>query len=172
MPMDRENSPSSVLVLGVGNILLQDEGLGVHALRRLAERYHLPPSVAAVDGGVQGLDLLPMVEDCGLLLIVDAIETGLAPGAIVRLEGQAIPTALALKMSMHQMGIQEVLALGSLRGTLPARVVLWGMQPGKMDWGLELTPPVAAGLDEMVEAVAGELLAWGEELRPVQQKVD
>ena len=79
-----------------------------------------------------------------------------------------IPTALALKMSMHQMGIQELLGLGSLRGTLPARVVLWGMQPGAMDWGLELTPAVAAGLNGLVEAVAGELYAWGEKLSPIQ----
>jgi hydrogenase maturation protease len=166
--MNHENKVSSVLVLGVGNILLQDEGLGVHALRRLAERYHLPPGVEAVDGGVQGLDLLPMVEDTQSLLIIDAIHTGQAPGTIVRLEGQAIPTALALKMSMHQMGIQELLGLGSLRGTLPARVVLWGMQPGAMDWGLELTPAVAAGLNGLVEAVAGELYAWGEKLSPIQ----
>jgi hydrogenase maturation protease len=167
MPMDHENSPSSVLLLGVGNILLQDEGLGVHALRRLAERYHLPPGVEAVDGGVHGLDLLPMLEDAQSLLIIDAIHTGQAPGTIVRLEGEAIPSALALKMSMHQLGLQELLGLASLRGTLPARVVLWGMQPGAIDWGLELTPPVAAGLDELVDAVVGELATWGEKLSPI-----
>lgn len=167
--MNHQNSISSVLLLGVGNILLQDEGLGVYALRRLAERYHLPPGVEAVDGGVQGLDLLSMLESARSLLIIDAIYTGGAPGGIVRLEGQAIPSALALKMSMHQMGIQELLALGSLRGTLPTRVVLWGMQPEAMDWGLELTPSVAAGLDELVAAVAGELVAWGEELLPIEQ---
>jgi hydrogenase maturation protease len=152
---------SSILVLGVGNVLLQDEGIGVHAVQRLNERYRLPPNVRVADGGVQGLDLLPMLDGVESLLVVDAIDTGGSPGAIVRLEGEAIPAALALKMSMHQVGLQDLLGLSRLQGTLPSRVVLWGMQPAAIDWGLELSPAVAARLDGLVEAVAGELGDWG-----------
>ena len=156
-----------ILLLGAGNILLQDEGLGVHALRRLLERYILPSEVLAVDGGVQGMDLLPLLEEAQALLIVDAVAAGAEPGALVRLEGRQIPSALALKISMHQMGLQELLALGTLRGTLPTRVVLWGMEPASMDWGLALSEPVAYALDGLVESVAEELRAWGAQPQPI-----
>jgi hydrogenase maturation protease len=150
-----------LVVLGAGNLLLQDEGLGVHALRRLAERYILPPEVALIDGGVRGLDLLPLIEGVPRLLIVDAVGTSDPPGTLVRLDGPAIPAALALKMSMHQVGLQELLGVCALRGTMPARLVLWGMQPAVIDWGLDLTWTIADRLDTLVDAVAGELEGWG-----------
>jgi len=153
-----------ILVLGLGNILLQDEGLGVRAAELLAARYRLPPDVQVMDGGVMGLDLLPHLEGVSHLLITDAVQTGWPPGSLVRLEGEAIPAALSLKMSMHQVGLQELLALAGFQGTLPEQVVLWGLEPASLEWGLELSPPVAAQIDALVDAAVGELRAWGVEL--------
>ena len=146
-----------VLVLGVGNVLMQDEGLGVRAVERLQERYRLPPGVRAVDGGVMGLDLLPYLEDAQRVLILDAVQTGRPPGSLVRLDGHQIPAALALKTSIHQVGLQEVLAVGRFRGTLPASITLWGIEPASVEAGIGLSPVVSAAIDEAIAAVAEEL---------------
>ena len=146
-----------VLVLGIGNVLMQDEGLGVRAVERLQERYHLPPEVRAVDGGVMGLELLPYLEDAERVLVLDAVKTGRPPGSVVRLEGQDIPVALALKTSIHEVGLQEVLAVGRFRGTLPTRITLWGMEPACMEVGIGLSPTVSTALDDLVQAVAKEV---------------
>ncbi len=155
---------AKILVMGLGNIILRDEGLGVRALEQLCERYELPPHVEAIDGGTLGLSLLPYLDGVSDLLIIDAVQTGQAPGTLVRLEGEAIPAALAVKMSMHQIGLQELLAISAIQGTTPARVVLWGMVPALMEPGVELSDTVSAQLDALVEATAGELRAWGVEL--------
>jgi hydrogenase maturation protease len=148
-----------VLVLGVGNILLRDEGLGVRAVERLVAAHPLPERVCVLDGGTLGLDLLPYLQQNGILMVIDAVQAGRPPGSLIRLEGEAILPALALKLSAHQVGLQELLATGRLLGTLPARIVLWGIEPASLDWGLDLSPPVAARLDELVEAVYREVLA-------------
>jgi hydrogenase maturation protease len=163
----------SILVLGVGNILLTDEGLGVRAVERLAAAHDLPENVEVLDGGTLGLDLLPRLAGVDALLLVDAVkaggQAGGQPGALVRLEGDAIQAALAVKMSVHQVGLQELLAVSAFQGTLPPQIVLWGMEPAEIDWGLELSGPVAARLDALAEAVAQELRTWGADLarRPV-----
>ena len=149
------------LVLGVGNILVQDEGLGVRALERLQASHRLPSEVSAIDGGTMGLDLLPYLDGITHLLILDAVHGSRPPGALVRLEGEAIPVALAMKLSVHQIGLQELLAVARFQGTLPGRVVVWGMQPGCLEPGLELSDPVEARLDELVEAALRELGEWG-----------
>jgi hydrogenase maturation protease len=152
---------AETLVLGLGNIILRDEGLGVRACERLLERYTLPASVEALDGGTLGLHLLPYLEGVRNLLILDAVRADEPPGTLIKLEGDAIPVALAHKMSMHQFGLSELLAVGGLLGEMPGRIVLWGMVPTVMEPGLDLTEPVAASLDALVEAVVGELAAWG-----------
>jgi len=151
----------NILVMGLGNILLQDEGLGVRAMERLTSQYRMQPEVQAIDGGTMGLDLLSRLDSVTALLILDAVHTGQPPGSLVRLEGEAIPKALSLKMSMHQVGLQELLAVSELQGTLPPRVVVWGMEPGSLDWGLDLSSPVAGQLDDLVRAAAQELRDWG-----------
>lgn len=152
---------SHMLLMGLGNIILRDEGLGVRTYERLLERYTLPPEVEAIDGGTLGLSLLAYLEDATDLLIIDAVRSGNPPGTIVRLEGAAIPTALTLKMSMHQAGLQELLAISAIRGTTPQRIVLWGMEPAVMEPGLDLTESLAANLDTLVDAVVHELRSWG-----------
>jgi hydrogenase maturation protease len=153
--------PGSILVLGLGNVLLQDEGLGVRALERLEARYALPGGVRAMDGGTLGLDLLPHLEGVSCLIVIDAVRTGQPAGTVVRLVDEAIMPVLALKLSVHQVGLRELLGASQLLGRHPEHVVLWGMEPAHMDWGLALSPAVEAGIDGLVEAVAGELGAWG-----------
>ena len=148
------------LVLGVGNILVQDEGLGVRALERLLASHRLPSEASAIDGGTMGLDLLPYLDGITHLLILDAVHGSRPPGALVRLEGEAIPAALAMKLSVHQIGLQELLAVARFQGTLPGRVVVWGMQPACLEPGIGLSEPVRANLDELVEAAARELAFW------------
>ena len=121
------------------------------------ERHRLPREVLAVDGGMMGLDLLPYLEDASSLLIMDAVQCDRPGNGLIRLEGQGVPAALALKLSVHQVGLQELLAASALQGTVPDRVVLWGIQPRSTEWGLELSPAVAAQLDDLIDAVAAEL---------------
>ena len=152
---------SATLVLGLGNIILRDEGLGVRACEQLLEQYTLPEGVDALDGGTLGLHLLPYLDGVRDLLIIDAVRAEAPPGTLIRLEGDAIPAALAHKMSMHQFGLSELLAVGRLQGILPQRMVLWGMVPTVMEPGLDLTEAVAASLTSLVEAVVSELASWG-----------
>jgi len=149
------------LVLGLGNIIMRDEGLGVRACERLTQCYRLPDDVTVLDGGTLGLDLLPYLEGVTDLLIIDAVNAGAPPGSLVRLENEQIPQALALKMSMHQVGLQELLAVMALRGQTLPRVVLWGMEPLILEPGLDLSEPVLANLDTLVASVVAELRSWG-----------
>ncbi|MEI6775837.1 MAG: HyaD/HybD family hydrogenase maturation endopeptidase [Chloroflexales bacterium] len=150
-----------VLILGLGNIILRDEGLGVRACEQLDERYTLAEGIRIIDGGTLGMHLLPYLEGVRDLLIVDSVRADGPPGTIVRLEGEAIPAALAHKMSMHQFGLQELLAVGNIQDCLPPHIVLWGMVPTVMEPGLDLSEAVAANLTALVDAVVGELTAWG-----------
>lgn len=160
-----ETTPPSALVLGLGNLLLSDEGVGVHVAQHVSRRYHVPEQVQILDGGTLGLGLLPYLQGVTHLLVVDAIDAGQPPGAIVRLEGEGIPTALAHKMSMHQVGLQELLALSQLSGDAPAHIVLIGVQPASLEPGLEPSPLIAALLDTLADRVVEELRAWGFELQ-------
>lgn len=119
-----------------------------------------------MDGGVAGLDLLPYLESVTHLLVVDAVRMGAEPGTLVRLEGETLPLGLPMKLSVHQVGLHELLLLARLQETLPAHVVVWGMEPGALEPGLELSPAVAAGLERLVEAVADELKGWGVIIEP------
>lgn len=150
-----------VLVLGLGNVLRGDEGLGVHALQRLADRYVLPPEIEVVDGGTLGLNLLPYLDGTSMLLVIDAVQAGRAPGSLVRLQDEAIMPVLAVKLSLHQAGLRELLATSRLLGTHPAQVVLLGIEPDTIGWTTDLSTPAAASMDALVDAVADELRRWG-----------
>jgi hydrogenase maturation protease len=162
---------ANILLLGLGNVLLGDEGLGIRAWERLQEQYHLPEEVNCVDGGVLGLELLAYVDGVTHLLAIDAVQTGQPPGTLVRLEGEEIPKTLALKLSMHQVSFQEVLAMSYLQGTTPPRLVIWGMEPAVLETGVILSDVVEAQLDHLVQEVVGELRQWGIEIVPIPYKV-
>lgn len=155
----------SILILGLGNALMTDDAFGPRLIEALQARFHFPAAVAVLDGGTLGLDLLPRLEGIKKLLVVDAVEMGAAPGTVFRLQGEEVPRAFAGKLSVHQMGLQDLLAVAELQGHLPAELVVWGVQPESIEMGLELTAPVAAAMEVAMAGVAGELRAWGYELR-------
>jgi hydrogenase maturation protease len=150
----------AILVLGLGNTIMSDDGFGVKVVTALSSRYRFPEAVKLLDGGTLGLDLLPHLEGVEKLLIIDALEMTAAPGQVFRLEGEEVPRAFASKLSVHQMGIQDLLAVAELQGYLPGTLVVWGVQPQSIQMGTELTPAVEAALPEVVEAVADELRRW------------
>ncbi|RTL30998.1 MAG: HyaD/HybD family hydrogenase maturation endopeptidase [Rhodocyclaceae bacterium] len=157
-----------ILVLGIGNLLWADEGFGVRCVEALAERYALPDNVTAMDGGTQGLYLLPYVEEAQRLLVFDAVDYGDAPGTLRIVTGSEVPRFMgAKKMSLHQTGFQEVLASAELLGRLPEELVLIGCQPVELeDFGGSLRDAVKAQIEPAL-AVAGEWLArWGAPLAP------
>lgn len=149
------------LVLGLGNILLRDDGIGVFVADSLARRFELPPSVDVLEGGTLGLDLLPRLEGVARLLLIDAVALGRRAGEVVRLEGDAVPAALDVKVSPHQIGLQDLLGAARLMGHEPPLVVLWGIQPQRLDPGIGFSPPVASALAELEDSVLAELRGWG-----------
>lgn len=154
------------LVLGLGNVLLGDEGLGVWVAESLRRRFELPASATVLEGGTLGLDLLPRLDGVERLCLIDAVKLGRAPGEIVRLEGDEVPAALDVKISPHQIGVQDLLAAARLMGGEPPLVVLWGMEPDRVEPGSGFSPCVAAALPRLEAAVLAELERWGLPARP------
>ena len=153
------------VVIGIGNPLMGDDGIGLAALERL-QAWEFDPFVERVDGGTWGMNLLQFVEEARRLLILDAIEAGLEPGGLVILEGDEIPRFLSTKLSPHQIELREVLALAELRETLPEEIVAIGLQPGRVEMSQRLSPEVEARLDEMVQMCLDRLAAWGHRATP------
>jgi len=160
----QSNGARRILVLGVGNLLLSDEGLGLRALERLSQAYRLPTDIELMDGGTMGIYLLPYLDGVTDLLVIDCVQSDQPPGVPVRLEGAAIPAALAHKISVHQVGLQELLAVSQIQGSPPSRIVVWGMGPDSLDPGIGCSPVVEARIDELVHEVAQELRSWGVEI--------
>ena len=122
-----------ITVLGVGNLLRTDEGVGVHAVRALAGRHREDmPEVDFLDGGTLGLNLLPFIEEAISLLILDAVDADASPGTVIELSGESIPQYAGIKLSEHQVTLQEVIGLARFRGRLPERMVLIGIQPADL----------------------------------------
>jgi len=151
----------SILVLGLGNSIMTDDGFGVKVVNTLSSRYHFHGKISLIDGGTLGLDLLPHLEEVESLLIVDALDMRDKPGSIFRLEGEEVPRAFASKLSVHQMGLQDLLAVAELQGHVPTRLVVWGVQPESIEMGTELTATVESAVEPVVQKVLEELQAWG-----------
>jgi len=152
------------LVLGVGNKLMSDEGIGVHVIEWLASKYKLPEEVQVLDGGTLGLDLLYYLEGIENLLIVDAAETGREAGTMIRLEGDEVPAFMSIKISPHQMGVPDMLAAAKMKDIYPKRLVLWGIQPDEITLSLDLSPTLAPKVDSLTDKLADELRSWGYEV--------
>ncbi len=146
------------LILGVGNLLLSDDGVGVRVIQKLQEEHTLPAEVETVDGGTCGLDLLHFLEGVDHLIVVDAANLGLPPGTIKRLEGEAVPAFLSQKVSPHEINLPELLFSAKLTGIYPKKVVVFGIQPQTIETSLDLSPPVAAQVEELVKRVLAELV--------------
>ena len=147
---------AKTIVLGLGNILHADDGAGAHAIRRLRGDARIPADVSLIEGGTLGLELLPYIWDCSRLIVIDAVDVGEAPGTILRMSEEEL-NSLPGNSSVHQLGVSDLLvALRVLAERQPA-VVLLGVQPANTDWSTELSPPVAATMDFLVEAAIREV---------------
>lgn len=166
----RDSTGDSIVVLGIGNVLWADEGFGVRCVEALQARFDFAPHVQLVDGGTQGLYLLPLVQGARRLLIFDAVDYGLEPGTLKFVENDEVPRFLgAKKMSLHQTGFQEVLMLATLAGRYPDEVLLVGCQPAELeDYGGSLRPVVKAALEQALPLAVQRLAAWGAEPRARQ----
>lgn len=158
--MGTDNGPR-VLVLGIGNLVMSDDGAGVKVVQRLQREYRFADNVEIMDGGTLGLDLLPKLEGIDHLIVVDAVETGCKPGTCVRLAGEELPIALETKVSPHQMGLKDLLSVAELLGHSPGEMVLIGVQPGSIEMDTELTPEVDAVLQVLVGNILDELRIIG-----------
>jgi hydrogenase maturation protease len=155
-------SDGPILVLGIGNVLLGDDGIGVHvvgALERLAERglVRLPPDARLVDGGTLGLALLPLVWTARAVVLVDAVELGRAPGAVEVLDGEALGGVAARQVAPLPVGVDDIVAAARLTDGAPDAIVLVGVQPGEIAPGIELSRAVRAAVPAAAEAVLGVL---------------
>ena len=166
--MAREKiSPPRITVLGVGNILLKDEGVGVRVVERLAQCHTFGDNVRLVDGGVLGVGLMGVVADSDVLIIVDAVCNGQAPGSLYHLQGDQVPRRVLAKQSMHQLDMPEVLALCEVIDHYPETIVI-GVEPKDITtMDLELTDTVSAKLDDLVAMVLSELERWGATHTPI-----
>jgi hydrogenase maturation protease len=149
-----------ILVLGIGNPLLGDDGFGVEVVRRLRER-KWPAFVELLDGGTAGIYLLPILEGRSHVLVADAIDFGGQPGQVVRLRSAEIPAYSGLKLSEHQVTFHEVLALMDLMEVKPQELLFLGVQPHRTDWGDPLSREVEAAIPGVLEEIGRQLANWG-----------
>lgn len=149
------------VVIGLGNPLMGDDGLGLAALEALREGWDFEPHLELMDGGTWGMNLLPFIESADRVLILDAIKANAAPGTLLELDRDQIPRFLATKISSHQIDFREVLALAELRGTLPAELVALGVQPDAVEMSAELTPVVRERVPALLERALERLELWG-----------
>lgn len=152
---------AGTVVVGLGNPLMGDDGLGLAALEALRARWQFSPAVTLIDGGTWGLTLLPTLEDAERALLIDAINVDGTPGTLVELSREQLPRALVTKLSPHQIDLREVLALAELRGTLPRTIVALGIQPAAITMGTSLSAPVTATLPVLIDRIVTRLSTWG-----------
>ena len=157
----REFLSSDTVVIGVGNTILSDDGVGVHAARLLQGDPRLPAGVTILDGGTIGLELLPYASDASRLLLLDAVNSGEAPGTLTRMPARDLLDT-SVERSVHQSGVADLIAALALGSTKPQDIVVLGVQPANPDWGTSLSPDVEAALMCLVDAALAQLQLWKE----------
>jgi hydrogenase maturation protease len=158
--MTSADHPNRKVVLGLGNLLLGDEGFGIHAVQYLQARVGAQFPVEWVDGGVLGLNLLPLVEECSHLLVLDAVDAGKPGGTLIEMTQDEIPLYSGMKLSEHQVGFQEVLAVAKFRGHYPSHLHLIGVQSVDLSTSIELSPAVLAALPAIYQSTTNLLMGW------------
>ena len=153
---DKNRCP--ILILGIGNILLRDEGIGVRVVERL-QLMQLPASVEVVDGGTAGADLLDVLAERKKVIVIDAVDTDIEPGAVLRFGGDELEPSKAAEVSLHDVGIAETLAMTEMLGCAPESVVFFGVKPADLRPGLELSERVADSMEYVIELVFAEISA-------------
>lgn len=159
----------SVLVLGIGNILMTDDSVGVRVVEEIRRMFDIPEGVEVLDGGTSGIELLTHISDKTHLIIVDAIKCGHAPGTVVRVEGEDVPAKFMTRISPHQLGLSDLLAAAKLTGETPGRMVLFGIEPKEIKLGLDLSDEVKAGFDRLLNVVVDEIRDAGFQMEPATE---
>jgi len=155
-----------ILIIGMGNVLMQDEGVGVRAAEELENRFHIPEGVTVMDGGTTGMELFEPMRNCDSLIVADAVNASVPPGSLVRIANEEIRAFFQTKISNHQLGLSDLLALLTLKGEVPRHIAIIGMVPHSLENRLGLTEEATAGLADMVEMLQAELAGLGVRLTP------
>lgn len=158
----------SILVLGIGNLLLGDEAIGVRIVEALEQRYLLPPHVEVLDGGTSGMDLMDVMANRDHLIVADAVLTGDEPGSVVMLHDDEIPAMFTRKVSPHQIGLADVLMALRLTGEFPARLTLVGVVPQTLEPGIALSPVVQQALEPALQQIVAALKQEGVKVIPLE----
>ncbi|MEF8822965.1 MAG: HyaD/HybD family hydrogenase maturation endopeptidase [Desulfohalobiaceae bacterium] len=164
-----ETDQTDILILGIGNVLLSDEGAGVMAVWKLQQDYALPPEVEVLDGGTSGMELLSTIENRKRLFLLDAISSeNVDPGSVIRIDLSEEPGFFQNKVSPHQLGLSEILAVTQLTDTQPENIVLYGIRPSSLETGTELTPEVQSGIRTALDMLLSDLGRLG--IEPQQRE--
>lgn len=155
---------NKIALIGIGNILLRDEGVGVHVINAIKERYTFSPEVEIVDGGTMGLDLITIIENKDKVLIIDAVDFGKESGYIGMLENEKIPTVLDPKLSAHHINLSDCLFALKLIDSIPSEICLIGIQPESIDIGVDMSYCIADKIDILIGMALKKLEDWG--IRP------
>jgi hydrogenase maturation protease len=148
--------PPKIVILGVGNLLLSDEGVGVHVANELM-KMSLPPEVSVVEGGTDGFGLLNIIMEANRLIVIDAVKGGATPGSIYRFDiGEVRNCPSGFKTSVHQIGILEVLDLSELTGKTPHTTVI-GIEPKSLGMGMDLSSEIKTKIPRIIELILEEL---------------
>lgn len=150
----------AIAIVGIGNLLLSDDGVGIHAVRALRSESRVGPVARLIDGGTVGTDLLAAVWGCARLLIIDAVDAGLPPGSTIRMDFDGSGPQKIDTRNAHQSGIPGLLDDMRLLGCAPHQVVLVGVQPATLEVGTELSPEVAAALPVLAGEVVRQVERW------------
>ncbi len=160
---EHHSNSGRISILGIGNILLTDEGVGVHAVNAIKKKYSFSPDIDIIDGGTMGLDLLPIFQTQDKILIIDAVDFNKEPGYVGTIEGNNIPSVLNAKLSVHHIGFSDLLFAAKLMRENPPEVYLVGIQPKSLDVGLDMTEEIRVKLDSIIDLTIQKLKEWNVE---------
>ena len=160
---DYENS---IVVLGVGNILLTDEGLGVHVVEGLKANYTFTPQISLIDGGTMGMELLTYMRGMKKILLIDAVNGGEAPGTIYEFPHRELEQYFTDHISVHEVGMQDILRIRAIQENPLEDAIVIGVEPESLDVGFEPSAPVQKALPEVKDRVLRVLREWGVQIEP------
>ena len=150
-----------IQLIGLGNILLMDEGVGVHAVQALKRSFDFSEDISLLDGGTLGLDLLPYVEGAEKILFIDAMDFKQEPGTLTIMEDDEIPSFLRPALSFHQVGLADLLFASKFMGMKPEKIALIGIQPEKIETGLTLSETLNENFESLLKTILEKLREWG-----------
>lgn len=163
-----QGTPPDILVMGVGSVLMRDEGIGVLAIEELNRRFRFPRNVELLDGGTSGIELLSYISRKDYLIIIDAIKGGSPPGTVLKVEGEDVPARFRTRISPHQIGLSDLLAAATITGEMPRELILIGVEPKLIEMGLGLSEEAREGMERLLGVVVEELRRIGCDVQPLK----